>query len=432
MKSFLLFFLIWMTVSVVAVLPGQQVTHRIIVANGGAYSNPDDFVTLTAYDPVSGSAENLTAIFTQSVQGLLVHDGIAFVAAQDSLARVNIDSGEVEAVVALPGVNKFAVFENMLIISRQFPVSSEFVQVRDIVDLTLIKSFPEVSDEAWEIIVVGDRAYVSIAGGWASTEGKMAIIDLANLAFVEEINFGSEAAGIGPVFQENDFLIFVCKTPWGGSSGSIIKYEIISGNYEVHQIPAAIGKAAGIHNGLIYLVMNGNIGTINLGTMSVEDALFIQNPFSTLDITALCIDSINQHIYVNYSYWIAPDGQGMIYDFDGAQVGSYPVGISAEDVAVDYRNPTNLQKHPSTLVKIEIYPNPCTDYLVISDIPASAKILVYDFNAKKMFEFFHHDKSTAKVDVSGLKSGIYLLAVEHASDINGLQRAGRSATFVKR
>lgn len=412
-------------------LHGQTSAKRVIVANGGAYSNPADFVTLTAYDLENASTENLATIFTQSIQGLLVHEGIAFVAAQDSLARINIDSGELEAIIALQGVNKFAVYEDKLLVSRQFPVTADFVQVRNIVDLTLVKSFPEVSDESWEIVVAGDSAYVSVAGGWASTEGKMAIIDMANLDFIEEINFGADALGIGPVFKQDNHLIFVCKTPWGGTSGSILQYEINSRNYNTYQIPAALGEAAGIHNGMIYLVLNGNVGAINLGTMSIEDATLIQNPFSALDMTALCIDSINQHIYVNYSYWIAPDGQGLIYDFDGMQVGSYPVGISAEEVAVDYRISTNLRNPATTLPKISVYPNPCTDYLIISDLPETAMIRIFDPNGKKIVETFHNDKSSAKLDIHNLKSGLYFLTVE-PSALNGINRPVSSVAFTKR
>ncbi len=436
MKRVVLIFIAWIITMSGAVLSGQEFTNRIIVANGGAYSDPNDFVTITAYDPSMQTTELLATIRTHSVQGLLVHEGIAFVAAQDSLARINIDSGEVEAIVALQGVNKFAVYGDKLLVSRQFPVNADFVQVRDIADLTLIKSFSEISDEAWEMIVVGDSAYVSVAGGWASTVGKLAVIDLASLEFVSEINVGADAVGIGPAFQYGDQLVFVCKTPWGGNTGNILKYEINTRAYTVHQVSAAIGKAAGINNGLLYITMNGNVGTIDLGSMSIADAILIQNPFSTLDITSLCLDQISEKILVNYSYWIPPNGQGIIYNLDGTQVGTYPVGVSAEEVAVDYRNFTSMNDLKNLGEQISVYPNPSADFLTISHVPANSKIAVFDINGKQLYELIRTKGNVATIDVTELRAGLYLLIIEPLEIGNSTTHPGslnsrKSMTFIK-
>lgn len=394
---------------------GQVVTKNIIVANGGAYSNPNDFVTVTAYDTGTGTSETLATIFTQSLQGLLVIDGVAFVAAQDSLARINIDLGVVEAVVPLAGVNKFAVYGDKLLVSRQFPVTAGFVQVRNINDLSLIKSFPEISDESWEIIVVNDSAYISVAGSWMADVGKLAVIDLANMEFVREMNLGAGAVGIGQAFLLNEYMIFPCKTPYGGTQGNIIKYDINSCIYEIHQINGALGKAAGIWDEKLFVVIGGNIGTINLSNLTVIDPAFISNPFTGLEITALAFDEIEENLYVNYSYWIPPDGVGIIYDVSGNQLGSYPVGVSAEEVAPDHRGTTPSPNLAVSRPELQLFPNPCTDKLIIKNLPANATLTILDLTGKKMNEFSDVTDKQLMINVSGLKNGTYLLTIESSA-----------------
>lgn len=398
-------------------LPAQIITNRIIVANGGAYSDPNDFVTLTAYDPVSGITENVATIFSQSVQGLFIHQGFAYLAAQDSLAKINIDEGTVDAIIALPGVNKFAIYENKLLVSRQYPVTSDFVQIRHVSDLSLIASFPEISDESWEILVACDTAYISVAGGWAATEGKMAVLDLRTNSFVRETNFGAMAMGIGPSFLDQNNILFVCKTPWGGSSGTIVKYNISTCQYETVQIPLFFGEAAGIIAGKLFLIINQGIGMVDTETLSVMNANLITNPFSNLDITGLALDIVQGKIYVNYSWWVAPPGTGIIYDLNGVELGNYEVGISAEEIAVDYR-PYMRANHVDENQKMCCYPNPCNDFLYFTNLPDDAHISVFDISGRQVVDFETSERKPSFIDFRNLSNGVYLLKIASNQQAN--------------
>jgi len=392
-------------------LIGQTVTKSVVVLNGGAYSDPNDYVTLANYNPETGITQTIATIFTHSVQGLLVHDGFAYAAAQDSLAKVNIGSGEIVATLAVAGVNKFAVYNDLLIVSRQFPVTSDFVQIRKIADLELITSIPEISDEAWEITVAGDSAYVSVAGGWAATQGKLAVLDMKNLAFVREVNFGEDALGIGPSFIKGEDMFFVCKTPWGGTSGTIIKYNLFTSTYSFDQSEYAFGKVAGIYGDELFLLINGNIGTFNLSTMAVENVNLVPNPFSSLDITALVLDSVSELLYVNYSYWVSPDGVGKIYNLSGNELGGYEVGISAEAVAVNYADVTNIEALVEDRTTPAIYPNPCSNQLTIKDLPDGGDIEIFDLAGQLKYSGRTERDNAQTIEVANLPSGVFFLKV---------------------
>lgn len=399
------------------ILHAQIITNRVIVANGGAYSDPDDYVTLSVYDPANGITQTLATIFTQSVQGLFIHDGFAYLAAQDSLAKIDIDDGTVEAIVGLPGVNKFAVYENKLLVSRQYPATSDFVQIRNLDDLSFVKSFPEISDESWEICLADDTAYVSVAGGWAATEGKMAVLDLKTNTFVREINFGPAAIGVGPSFLDQNHIFFVCKTPWGGSFGTIIKYNISTCQHETVQFPLIFGDAAGIISGRLFLVINQGIGIIDTETLTVINANLIANPFSDLEITALASDIVQGKIYVNYSWWVAPAGTGIIYDLEGVELGSYEIGISAEEVAIDYRNYMNASQVDEKM-KVSCYPNPCSGFIYFSNIPDNVLVSVFDISGRQVVDFRTSESQSSSIDFRDLPNGVYFLKIDSNQQAN--------------
>ena len=347
---------------------------------------------------------------------MFVHDGFAYVAAQDSLAKVDVESGEITSIVAITGVNKFAVYNDLLIVSRQFPVTSDFVQIRQIEDLSLVTTFEEISDESWDISVVGDTAYISVAGSWAATEGKIAILDMNNLAFVREINLGELARGIGPSFQNNEHLFFVCKTPWGGTSGTLVKYELSTAGYSLHQYDYSLGKAAGIFDEKLFLMINGNIGVVDLNTLTIINDILIEDTFAGLDITALTIDTIAERIYVNYSYWVAPDGIGKIYDLTGTETGEYEVGISSEEVAVNYVDVTGVNDVAVHQQAQAVFPNPCFNYLNVTNIDENTELSVYDISGHLIVKSISIKAGPQKINISNLIPGIYFLKISDWDD----------------
>lgn len=392
---------------------GQWVTKQIVIVNGGAYSNPGDYVTVFVYDPIEQTTELAGTIYTQSVQDVLVHNGFAFVAAQDSIVKFNLDTYEKLESVAISGANKLGIYENKLIVSRQYPETSNFVQILNSDNLGLLASIAEVSDESAEVLVVGDTAYVSVPGGWASTIGKLAVIDIKNNQFVREINMGEEAVGIGPLFKDGENLYIINKTPYMATSGSVTVYNFNSGVFTIHSFNHVIGKGAGLFNGLLYLMINGNIGSVDVMVMEIADEVLIEDIYSDFDITACLLDIIDEKIYVNYSFWTAPDGFGLIYDLSGQQTGEYEVGISAEAIAADYRDVTYVPPATSDMPKINVFPNPCSDHIVIlaNGLGQIENVEIFGTGGCKVMEKTICGTGNVKMELSGIKKRMYFLRV---------------------
>jgi hypothetical protein len=403
----------------------QMVTKQIVIANGGEYSNPDDFVTINVFDPETQLTADLATIYTQSVQGLFVNGNFAFVAAQDSLVKINLESGEKVVAIGLSGVNKFGVYQDKLIVTRQYPVTSGFVQIRNLADLSLIKTFDEISDESYDVIVVADSAYISVTGGWSATAGKLAILDMKNEVFVRETDFGTAAVGISKGFQNGNELLFVCKTPYMGTSGSIIKYNLNNSSSTVSTFQHILGKAAGTVNGQLYLMIDGNIGSISLNEMAITDLSLITDNSPNLDITACALDVVSEKIYASFSYWISPDGTGKIFDLNGNETGQYDVGISSEDLAVNYLDVTGFPDAGEVTQQISVYPNPCRNTLAFSSaFGRASQLSVIDLAGKEVLSINSSAGFNSPVDVSILKPGIYFLRIN-------VDEQGFTTKFVK-
>jgi len=413
MRKFLLLILLSGFYLLPFLTTAQMITKQIVIANGGEYSNPNDFVTINVFDPESQLTTNLATIFTQSVQGLFVNGNFAYVAAQDSLVKINLESGEKVAAIGLSGVNKFGVYQDKLIVTRQYPVTSGFVQIRNLADLSLVTTFDEISDEAYDVIVVADSAYISVTGGWAATEGKLAVLDMKNEVFVREINFGTAAAGISNVFKDGNDLIFVCKTPYMGTSGAILKYTPGNITGIISTFQHTIGKAAGIINGQLYLMVDGNIGSLNLAGMEISNPSLVPDNFTGFNITACALDVVNERIYASFSYWIAPNGMGKIFDLNGNETGQYDVGISSEDLTINYQDVTRLPDVADATQQVYAYPNPCRDELfVLPPFDKASHISVTDLTGKKILTINSTADFAPSVDVSSLKPGIYFLMIK--------------------
>jgi hypothetical protein len=227
---------------------------------------------------------------------------------------------------------------------------------------------------------------------------------------VRESDLGGETAGISNIFIDGNDLYFVCKTPYMGSSGAILKYNLNTNSTTISTFQHILGKAAGLINGKLYLMIDGNIGSINISSMEITDFSLVADNFPNLDITACALDVVNEQLYVSFSYWIAPDGTGKIFDLNGNETGNYEVGISSEYLAVNYLDITSLDEITETNKPNFVYPNPCGDKVFLaSHFLNQMQVSVFDISGKEVLSTNKTYGFKAAIDVSMLKPGIYFL-----------------------
>ncbi len=383
-------------------------TKQVIVCSGGNISNPNDFVTIASYSPVTGVTTVFDTIQTQSVQDVIIEKEFAFVAAQDSIVKFNIDTYEKIAAVEAVGVNRLLVNNDELIASFQYPVTENFVRVYSAEDLSLISNIEEVSDESAGLLVVDELAYVAVPGGWASTVGKIAIIDLADYSLVEEINFDTIGRGIVDLFYSDNKIMSVNRTPWGGSSGYISVMNRLGSHSQSHLINEYIGPMSGLINNILYIEVNGGIGSIDLTDFSVLDTVLVQPP--ALTIADVAMDTLNKLFYVTTTDFFST-GLGTIYNLDGEDIGSFEAGISPDAIAIDYRDNTGTGELFSENL-IKIYPNPSSGVIIVEVIEGTypENFRVVDISGRSLISGFINLKTkSSAIDINMLENGLYFL-----------------------
>lgn len=395
--------------------------NQVLVASGGAFSNPDDYVTIGTYNPLDSVTTEFNTIFTQSVQCAVVFDHFLYVAAQDSIVAYDIDSYERVAAIGATGVNQLAATNDKLIASFWYPDTSDFVRIYNRSDLMEQAVISDVTDEAAGIAVFNNKAYVAVPGGWAATTGKLAVINLESNTFEQEIDLGAEGSGISNVYvykdNGNHYLITVNKTAWGGTSGYVSKIDLSDMSVTNAAVNVVIGKGVELVNSdaTLYALINGGIGSINLSDLTVADTSIVAPPDMT--IAGAALDTINNKFYVTTTDY-ATFGDGTIYNMDGVATGSFDAGISAEAVAIDYRDYTGVNETSSPFA-FSIYPNPAGDNISVS-IPNGStvsKLFVSDLTGRVVVSERGSFKGEFTINLSGLVKGLYLVIVKNGNKL---------------
>lgn len=387
----------------------QQSLSPLIVGIGGSVSDPSDFVELSIFEPNAQSQSAIGTVFTQSIQCIYANSGTLFVTATDSLASFDIDSQQKINSVAISGPNQICVCQENLFVSIQYPETENFVKVYNKESLELIKSVPEISTEAAGMIAIDDILYVAVPGGWSNTTGSLAVLDATTGNFISEFQFGEEAVGIYNLFLYNGKLLAVCKTPYMGTTGSLLLFDLNTHTHEIFSFNNVIGKGLGIQNNLLYLILDYGIGTIDLETMTVSSHL-VADPGSAnyIDFCSGVLDAEGERIYAaTTDYWSF--GTGFIFDLNGNEIGNFEAGISTEALTLDKRDNTYLAQ--DEVLKIEIYPNPATDFIVIHhpELSETATVNIIDNIGRLVYS--QKIDTHSSIQLPSLTKGLYHLSI---------------------
>ncbi|MGA3013457.1 MAG: T9SS type A sorting domain-containing protein [Bacteroidales bacterium] len=393
---------------------------QVISVNGGKFETSppySDFVTLQAYNPLNQSVNVFNTIFTQSVQDILIQGQFAYVAAQDSLIKYNLNTFERVAAIADSGLSKLGIYHNRLIVSKQSPVNTYFVEILDTANLSLVSRIEKITGDCSGIASIDDSVYIAVNGGWMGTEGKIGVIDPSSWTLVREIDLGADAIGINNLYIDGGKLYSVNTTPYGSTTGSISLYDPATGTYINHLIDVTVGYGIGVKNHVLYSIFNNGIGSFSLSSMTIIDTTIVKDPGATLFkyILSSVLDTVNNLFYVNIGDYIT-NGYCLITSLNGDSLNSYATGISTQAVGIDYRIYPAGIKENKTLTSLTIFPNPVVDQLTIqySGEQDVSGMIIKDIYGKPVKSFNTNLKrnETVTISVEDLSSAVYCLVLK--------------------
>ena len=390
----------------------ESFTKQIIIVNGGDFGNPDDFVTVTSYDPQTGVDTEFATIYTQSVQDVIIHENFAYVAAQDSIVKLNIDTYEKVAAVAAQGINKLSISGETLIASFWYPVTENYVRFYQSDDLSFIKNIEGISGEAAGIFVMDDVALIAIPGPYGTTVGKIASIDLQEGTLMTEDDYGEFFTDIGYFAYWNNEITAFMKTAWGGTETKTAKFDMAGQVLEefTHNGAVLANKTGQSYNNF-YAEINNGIGQFDLETGELVNEAVVEPQLMT--IAASVLDTNNSLIYITTTDFFS-SGDGFIYKLNGELSGSFAAGISAQAIAVDYRINTIIDNQDINN-KISAYPNPATTYINFN-YPINqddSEFLITDISGKLVYQ----GNAKTQIDISHLNAGLYFVLIKTSNSI---------------
>ena len=405
----------WLAVVLLLILYFQataqaQLQSQLYIASGGAFSDPDDFVEVTLYDPLQQSITNINTVFTQAVQDLIGDGENLFVTATDSLVRIDQTSKQKLASIAVSGANLLLLNEDLIFMSVQYPESSGFVRVYDKNTLEHLHTIEGISGETAGMILFNGLLYVAVPGGYGTTTGSLAIINPTTFELIREINLGTEAKGIYSLLNYQGKILCVNKTPYGETTARLSVFDPESLTAEHFAFDHAFGKAIHLTDDQLYLIVDNGLGVIDLDLMEMLNPQLIPDPGSTnyIYFADIVYDTLHQHFYATTTDYFS-FGQGTIYDMQGAQKGSFEAGISAEALAVVIKQLTSLPGNDQ--LAFQVYPNPFDEQIFIK-LPEGESIRYYklfDLSGKSIYENHSLTNSMEAIHLNGLNPGFYII-----------------------
>lgn len=391
--------------------------NQVIVVNGGKYESgtPTDYVTVQSYNPNTLQTTVFGTIYTQSTQDVVIKDNFAYVAAQDSIIKYDIDTYQRVAAVSDSGLSKLYLINDRLVVTKQWPIKRFFVEILDAADLSLISRTQNISGDCGEAVLAGDSLYVAVNGGFIGTEGKLAVININNWTLSREINFGPDAIGIWNLYNYNGLIYAVCRTPSGTTGiGNITVFDYFISVFVNIPLDVTLGEGYGLKDNLLYANMNYGVGTFNLLTKQIVDSTLIPDPgFSKrIVISSAAVDYVNGLLYLNIGNMLT-FGRGVIATVAGDSIGNYTTGLNADAVAIDYRTPVGMTSQSGN-PEFSLFPNPVNNELLveIKDQSLIQAILISNPTGKSYKNVFISPNKLVRVNCSDLPKGLYFVTIK--------------------
>jgi hypothetical protein len=419
------YFIILMVVSIImgvnSLLPAQDNTTvpQVIIGNGGKFeTNPPyyDYVTVASYNTSTHTYTLFDTIYTQSVQDVLITDHYAYVAAQDTIVKYDLDTHQRVAAVADSGLASLEISGDKLIVSKQFPVTRFFVEALNASDLALYSFVDNISGECGGVIAVGDSVYVAVNGGYLGSEGKLAVISAASWTVTHEIDFGPDAVGIWDLYGYNGYVYSINHTPGGSANiGSITKLNQYNETFTTNVLGVTVGDGVGIQGTLLYVMFNNGIGSYDLNNDAIADTLIIRDPGSANHIyfLAAALDYVNNDFYLNVGNYSVP-GKGFVTTITGDSLTSFNEGISANALAIEYLTPAGINPGNIRDEVIAISPNPVNGWLKVTfnGREETRGMTISDITGRTVYSSdLKGNEKSMRVNTSSFPSGVYFLSV---------------------
>lgn len=387
--------------------------HQIIIGNGGEYGNPGNNVTMASYSPETHEYSVFDEIGSQSIQNICLDSSFAYVLAQDSIIKYNLENQSRVTSTKLTALRDIEQYGENLIITRQFPADDSCVYILNKTDLSVNK-IVQTTGETGGITIAGDSAYIAVPGAYGTSEGKLAVMSLDDFTITKEINFGVAGKGLSEVFYKDPYIYTVNTHFWDMTNlrYAVSEYNIENGDTATHVFNDDYYGFTGhpvMKENEILIPRSMDIAAFDIETAEITSYL-------NKTIAAMSYDSVNEKLYFTTTDF-STYGKMYIYNTSPLSIeDSLDVGVSPEALAIQYIVDNTSIKTTKQKKAISLYPNPATTAIRISAENLTGEFTVKIFNAAGEKLVNKKLQKDGTLDVSNLNNGIYIVQILTAKE----------------
>lgn len=403
-------------------LPAQTYLHQAIIANGGIFefSAPfQDRATIGYYNPQLNTYTVFDTIQVESVQDIVIDGNYAYLAAQDTIIKYNINTYQREAVAYFPGLKKLEVSGNNLFVGKWYG-SGPYFAVYNKNNLQQLYTISQVNQTVDGMVQYNDTIYVAYNikgtidlfppfGIYADSIGKLAVIHAPTQTFVRDEILGEDAAGIGKLFIYNNFIYGICV-----GTGKIVRYNPTT-TVDTF-LNAGIMDYIRHHNGVVY----GNFALgIQAYDLNTQTYLSTPNFVPTVNLNTAEYDYVNNRFYFTETDYAT---YGMLYRYNainGQKIDSVNIGISPDAIALDFRVNNVSVNEVEKNYQFKVYPNPFNDFINI-ETEGLGILYVYDINGRLYLEQ-NLNTNRVQINTESLPQGVYVLKLRVDNDVQTIK-----------
>ncbi|MCB0501843.1 MAG: T9SS type A sorting domain-containing protein [Bacteroidetes bacterium] len=321
----------------------QDDINQLIIANGGQFGNPMEQTNLASFDPIAGTYTVFDTLPVNAVQHIIIEGDYAYVAAQNVIAKYDLDTYERVAMIDFPGTSthQLAIYEDQLLATNFYGQTNNNLYIFDKGDLSIIDTIHEITSSGGTMVIVNDQLYVgqnekgntdacAPFGCYNDTMGYLAQVDLTTNQWVQNISLNNNGNEVGRLVADDSKIYSLNEV-----SNTITTY-VISNSQSMTQPTGVEINTSRYRNEA--LLIDGKIVALfedGIGALSVDLDTFIA--IINTPVTAFAFDYINDEFYVTATDFFSYNN-GYSFEGNGTYQYDFPVGIAPEAIGIHFNN----------------------------------------------------------------------------------------------
>jgi hypothetical protein len=390
----------------------QQQLKYVWLLNEGRYEYINQSqaipVSLARYDVQNKSYEEMLQLSdVRFGSDLLVTDEFIFMAVDTLLLKLDKFSLNELDRATVRGIRKIAADDEHIYITRgEYLVEfGSYFQYRDIDDLSMVTELDTLNGPRFATEGVGvkdGKVYIAINNGFdfGNEVGFLGMYE-SNGTY-NEYDLGPNGANPDNLMMTENGIYTLNNKDYTGSSVSAVSYDFGSGSTtDLSDVSAGCGTSMYYEDKVIYQEFGEDkLYAFNPSNSSVDDSLELDFEFY-----GLAADE-SGNMYATITDFVS-SGSLLVFNSQRARVDSVEVGVSAGNLALDYRPTVGIEGNLD--LNLKLYPNPTKGNLRLTGDFEIASIRVFNTIGSLVDE---REVESGELIWLDLNSGLYILETE--------------------